>query len=131
MALLLRFLIAFANVFVFRTILLCLGDTSSVDLKALKPFEVALLQFDSRKPDDYWLVSALWNKQYCDRHGHVFIYYASRDGCHHDGERLAAPWCKVRSMINANLEYPSVQFFIYMDSDAVVDVKFRDAPLNT
>lgn len=100
-------------------------------LEELEPHEIAIIQFDSRKPGDYWLASALWNQRYCEKHGHVFVYYASKKACHYGNEELASPWCKVKSMINANAEYPLVKFFIYMDSDAVIDEKFSHKPLNT
>ena len=32
--------------------------------------------------------------------------------------------------IQANMDFPSVKVFIYMDSDAVVDKKFSDFPVN-
>ena len=45
-------------------------------------------------------------------------------------ELLATPWCKVKAMINANNDYPDIKLFIYIDSDAVIDRKFADIPLN-
>ena len=33
-------------------------------------------------------------------------------------------------MINANEDHPNIKFFIYMDSDAVIDRAFADVPLN-
>lgn len=103
-------------------------------VKELEPSELALLQFDSRYPlKDYWQSSALWNEYYCRKHGHVFIYYTLRDNadCIHDpsGERLASPWCKVKAMLRANTEYPNVQLFVYLDSDAVIDKRFHDQSL--
>jgi hypothetical protein len=102
-----------------------------VDLSTLKNEEIAIIQYDSRPMKDYWLVSALWNKYYCNKHGHVFIYYGSREGCHHNDEKLATPWCKVKAMLSANYDYPEVKFFIYMDSDAVIDAQFVDSSLST
>jgi hypothetical protein len=49
-------------------------------IKDLKPSEVALLQFDSRKLDNYWLTSAIWNDYYAKKHGHQFIYYSLTKG---------------------------------------------------
>ena len=103
----------------------------NVDLSKLRNEEIAIMQYDSRKLRDYWLVSARWNKKYCEKHGHVFIYYASREGCHHNNEKLATPWCKVKAMISANHDYPEVKFFIYMDSDAVLDKQFEELPLTS
>lgn len=168
---------------------------SSSQLAILKPEEIALIQYDSRPLEDYWLASALWNKNYCDRHGHIFIFYGGGECKYDSSTRLASPWCKVKAMrqvvqnpssepltkkslhclwssyllftwicshfwipgsrsiakqfywplldagrINtltvkihksqANTDYPSVKLFIYMDSDAVVDKKFSDYPVN-
>jgi len=57
--------------------------------------------------------------------------------CYYDGNNtvenwnlLATPWCKVKAMINANDDHPHVKFFIYMDSDAVIDRAFANTPLN-
>lgn len=114
-----------------------------IDLRNLKNNEIAIIQYDSRKLRDYWLVSALWNKKYCDKHGHVYIYYTSELGCYYQGhtnsnnnkidikEKLATPWCKVKAMLNANHEYPYVKLFIYMDSDAVIDKSFEYTPLQS
>jgi hypothetical protein len=33
-------------------------------------------------------------------------------------------------MLNANSDHPNVKFFIYMDSDAVIDKAFASVPLN-
>jgi hypothetical protein len=102
----------------------------SVSLESLRPNEIALLQYDSRKPSGYWLAAAKWNNYYCDKHGHTFVYYGTRGNCHYNFETLASPWCKVKAMINANKEFPNVKVFIYLDSDAVIDRKFVDFPLN-
>jgi hypothetical protein len=48
-----------------------------VNLASLKRTEIAILQFDSRKLSDYWHASAIWNKKYCDEHGHIYIYYST------------------------------------------------------
>lgn len=101
-----------------------------INLEKLKPSEIAMMQYDSREPRDYWLAAAKWNQAYCQRHGHVFIYYTTKEGCHHGEEKLATPWCKVKAMLAANAEYPAVKLFVYMDSDAVVDKRFALAPLN-
>ena len=67
-------------------------------LSELNAREIAILQYDSRPLGDYWLASAMWNKQYCDRHNHVYIYFTG-DDCRYDTyTRLASPWCKVRAM---------------------------------
>ena len=118
---------------------------SWTEINRLQPHEVALLQFDSRNLQGYWLASALWNQAYTQRHGHRYIYYnleltkSCRYGkCHsqlwmitvmHDNQNpgktlLADAWCKVRAMIQANDQYPAVKLFIYLDSDAVIDKAF-------
>lgn len=104
---------------------------SHVDLRTLRNDEVAIMQYDSRKLGDYWEASAHWNKKYCDKHGHVFIYYGSKEGCHYNDEKLATPWCKVKAMLDSNKDFPDVKFFIYMDSDAVIDKEFAEMPLTT
>ena len=71
---------------------------SSVQLEYLNRAEIAILQYDSRPLENYWLASALWNKHYCDLHGHIFIYYSGKE-CQYDAfTRLASPWCKVKAM---------------------------------
>lgn len=101
--------------------------------------EVALLQFDSRDPrtekESYWRSSALWNAYYCQRHGHTFIYYTLPKGgkCRYTPTNtlLADPWCKVKAMLQAIKDYPSVRLFLYMDSDAVISRDFEDKSLTT
>jgi hypothetical protein len=105
-------------------------SSSSLELNSIQSHEIALLQYDSRPLGDYWLASALWNKKYCDTHNHVFIYYSGGD-CNYDANtRLASPWCKVKAMRQANIDYENVKFFIYMDSDAVIDKKFQFTSVN-
>ena len=113
----------------------------AIDLSSLASEEIAIVQYDSRRLSDYWLVSAQWNSQYAYNHGHKFIYYSSRGGCYYDfyevmdedvlksREQLATPWCKVKAMLSALKDFPSVKFFIYMDSDAVIDKRFANTPL--
>lgn len=116
--------------------------SAPVDLTALRSDEIAIVQFDSRRLLDYWLVAAQWNSEYSHRHGHRFIYYSLRgDSCYYDyyasldgdvrqrREKLAPPWCKVKAMLSALRDFPSVKFFIYMDSDAVIDKRFANTPL--
>jgi hypothetical protein len=103
---------------------------SSVELNSVKSHEIAILQYDSRPLGDYWLASALWNKKYCDTHNHVFIYYSGGDCIYDSNTRLASPWCKVKAMRQANIDYENVKFFIYMDSDAVIDSKFEHTSIN-
>lgn len=105
-----------------------------VDASQFAAWEYAIVQYDSRPLKDYWLASAAWNREYCKRHGHTFIYYALKPGetCKAVGgeEPLADAWCKVKAMITAQQQYPQVKLFIYMDSDAVMSHKFEDVPLS-
>lgn len=113
-------------VFLFQLILsLCSATT---DLRDLRPHEVALLQFDSRPLEDYWLASAMWNQNYAFTHGHQYLYYTLQQGlnCHYGDTELSDAWCKVKAMLQANNDHPSVKLFIYMDSDAVVDRAFEN-----
>lgn len=114
-------------------LLLAPGGWADSLIDALQPNEVALVQFDSRPMESYWLASADWNKYYCDRHGHKFLYFqAPRGQCLHNGEvKLADPWCKVRTMQQATTDHPDIKLFIYMDSDAVVDIKNLDTSVIT
>lgn len=114
----------------FIFLLLVVQRLHSTEISFLKPNEIAIMQYDSREPRDYWLSAAKWNHRYCQQHGHVFIYYSSKEGCHYGAEKLATPWCKVKAMIAATEDFPQVKLFIYMDSDAVIDKRFADQPLN-
>jgi len=111
------------GVFKALLVLSSISLTLSSLLDGLRAEEVAIVQFDSRAMSSYWLASANWNKFYCDKHGHKFLYFQAPKGkCLHDGEvQLADPWCKVRTMQQATEDHPDVKLFVYMDSDAVVD----------
>ena len=106
-------------------------------LKDIHPSKIAIVQFDTRplnsKLEDYWSVSAAHNKNYCQKHGHIFLYYSLRDKekcMAADGKTvLADPWCKVKAMVKADEQYPHIQAFVYMDSDAVLDHRFDKQPL--
>ncbi len=119
-------------------ILLCYFSlhVAVIQLDQLDPKEIAIMQYDSRQPlTDYWLAAARWNKYYCDKHGHTFVYYVNKYRKKKDSQWcvkdvLASPWCKVKAMVQANEDYPDVKVFIYMDSDAVIDRKFQDVSLN-
>ena len=107
----------------------------TIQLHELQPEEIAIVQYDSRKLSDYWLASAKWNKYYCDKHGHVFIYYKNKYRKKKDSQwcikdTLASPWCKVKAMVQSIQDYPTVRLFVYMDSDAVIDRKFQDYSMN-
>lgn len=103
--------------------------TSAGVIEELTADGFAIVQFDSRPLDDYWLTSAQWNKAYCDQHGHQFLYYMLDGSCHYKEEPLASAWCKVKAMINAMEDHPAVKMFYYMDSDAVIDKAFAHLSL--
>lgn len=96
----------------------------------VKASEIALMQFDSREPAEYWGAAALWNNHYATEHGHRYVYYTTKSACRNGNTELAHPWCKVLAMIQATIDHPSVRVFIYMDSDAVIDESFRNMSLN-
>jgi hypothetical protein len=116
-------------------------DGAPVDISALDPASVAIIQFDSRKlvltggsgESNYWTASALWNKYYCALHRHKFLYYTLEGGSgqckSHTGEMLADPWCKVKAMVEADKQHVDIKLFVYMDSDAVLDRNFVNRPL--
>ena len=80
--------------------------------------------------------AAIWNHLYAKRHGHSYIYYRfagneTGSGCTSDeGQDLAAAWCKVRALKQAQIDFPNAKYFLYLDTDAVVDIRFQDQPLN-
>lgn len=102
------------------------------NIETLRPENFAIVQFDSRALANYWQSAAEWNQQYCQKHGHQFLYYTFPDGgesCHYKEEPLASAWCKVKAMINAMEDHPTAHVFYYMDSDAVVDKAFENLSL--
>lgn len=105
--------------------------SSIVDLGKLKNEEIAIVQFDSRPLKGYWRVAAEWNHHYAAIHNHSFAYYSTKPGqkCKHDEEPLASPWCKVLSMLQADRDLPHAKVLLYMDSDAVVNKRFKNTPL--
>ncbi|RYH20153.1 hypothetical protein EON65_24415 [archaeon] len=116
---------------VFILILISLNLAYGIYNISLVPAEqFAIMQFDSRPLKNYWRAAAHWNHAYCKSHGHKFLFYTSTESCHYGKEPLADAWCKVKAMINAMDDYPSVQVFVYMDSDAVIDRQFSKLALN-
>lgn len=116
-----------------RLLLLALASSAvrpSRQVRSLRAEEIALVQFDSRPPSNYWLAAAQWNNAYCKLHGHQFLYYTLEEECHYKEEPLASAWCKVKAMINAMEDFPDIQLFMYMDSDAVIDRQFSQISLN-
>lgn len=103
--------------------------TSAGVFEELTAESFAIVQFDSRPLDNYWQTAALWNKAYCDQHGHQYLYYTLSGSCHYGEEPLASAWCKVKAMINAMEDHPTAKLFYYMDSDAVIDKAFTHLSL--
>lgn len=113
----------------------------------LLPSQIAILQFDSRPMENYWLASSKWNNQYAKKHGHLFLYYNLNGDCRYGSVVLSQAWCKVKAMMQvkvmitilawmlmltfrqANEEHAEIKVFIYMDSDAVIAQAYQDTSL--
>ena len=104
----------------------------------LRPNDIAIIQFETRPlhkayksastryENNYWNVSARWNKAYARRHGHQFGYIAlhSKKGCRTSRHELSVVWCKVIAMIRAHDLLPKAKAFLYLDSDAVMTTNY-------
>jgi hypothetical protein len=119
-----------------------------LDINLLDKSRFALIMYDSRELHNgtYWFASARWNEAYCKRHGHQFVYYSenkTKKHCLHVSHssylnkttrvELNPAWCKVKAMRRAQRELGdagNVDFFIYVDSDAVIAKPFAHLPLN-
>jgi hypothetical protein len=110
-------------------VLLSFAMFGSGSIESLTAENFAIVQFDSRPMSNYWQAAAEWNQQYCQRHGHQFLYYNLDGDCHYKDEPLASAWCKVKAMINAMEDHPTAHVFYYMDSDAVIDMAFEKLSL--
>ena len=100
----------------------------------LRPNDIAIVQFETRPltekfsskvkdyDNNYWNVSARWNKAYASRHGHqyAFIAMSQTTPCKTSQHHLSAVWCKVKAMIRAHDLLPKAKAFVYLDSDAVM-----------
>ncbi len=97
---------------------------------------IALVMFDTRKvrSGDYWFTSAQWNSAYCMSHGHQFVLYSMHDSTclsTNSSVELNPVWCKVKAMQQAQQDLgDKVDFFFYMDSDAVIALPFFNYSLN-
>lgn len=118
------------GMYFFLLITILINASEFLDLSQIPKEQIAIVQFDSRPLKNYWLTAAQWNAKYCQQHGHLFIYYTTQDNCHYGHEPLADAWCKVRAMLNANEDFPKVQIFFYLDSDAVIDKDYAHLSLN-
>jgi hypothetical protein len=108
----------------------------------------AIVQFDGRSPWEIiptgpntskymptiHNVGSTWNHLYSKQHGHEYILYHwgnQTTGCRsNNDQKLAEAWCKIRAMQEVQNMFPDVEYFLYLDTDAVVDPKFFDEPLN-
>ena len=95
----------------------------------------AIVQFDSRPTnnDTYWNTAALWNWLYAQRHGHQYVMYTLKDSSclSHDGQHvLANPWCKVKTMLQVQEDLKTADFFLYLDSDAVISKQFANQSMS-
>jgi hypothetical protein len=110
--------------------------TTLIPLADLKKSRFAIVQFDSRHATNgtYWYASSHWNSAYCKRHGHQYVYYSLRSNAtclsHDKTTELSPAWCKVEAMLRAHNDFSSVDYFLYMDSDAVVSEQFAHLTLN-
>jgi hypothetical protein len=88
---------------VFKAIILLIIFVITCDsellMSELLPREIALLQFDSRPMENYWLASSKWNDHYAKKHGHVFLYYNLDGDCRYGTVVLSQAWCKVKAMM--------------------------------
>lgn len=133
------------------------NDTSSLKIKSAKSmtwFDVprnkfAIVQFDGRRPWETTPVStnttkfiptihntgSVWNHLYTQKQGHEYILYhwgedATTQCRSNQNQTLAEAWCKIKAMIQAQDLFPEVDYFLYLDTDNVVDIKFHYEPLN-
>ena len=117
----------------FLSVLLCINAGHEVLYKfvpkpnELKANELAIIQYDSRPLAEYWNTSARWNKAYCDKYSHHYIYLSSNSNCRFGKYLLAEPWCKVKAMIIADRmkKLPAeIKAFLLLDSDVVITVNY-------
>jgi galactosyl transferase GMA12/MNN10 family len=105
-------------------------------LDLLDKSRIALVMFDSRYSQNgtYWYAAAQWNSAYCNSQGHRFVYYSMHNStCRSSNTSvvLNPVWCKVKAMQRAQQDLgDEVDFFVYMDSDAVVSQPFANFSLN-
>ena len=127
---------------------------SDTDSNSFSWFDVpqnkfAIVQFETRPPwkkapwknipDTYrptvHNTGSIWNYLYSKKHGHEYIQFHWGDGselsCRSDrNQTLSVPWCKIQAMMQAQALFPEADYFLFYDTDAVVDIQFYDQPLN-
>ena len=99
------------------------------------------VQVDSRSPartprakrnESWWWASASLTAARATRAGDVYAHYViPPTGCvAFDGlSEIAAPWCKVKGMLQAMEDFPSEDEFLFLDSDAAVNENFDGSRL--
>ena len=85
-------------------------------------------------------IGPIWVYQYTQRHGHKYILYNWPTDAHQSAtskcrsaknQTLHGAWCKVPALLQAQKDFPNAQYFVYMDTDAVIDISFfHDQSLN-
>lgn len=89
-----------------------------------QPEELLVVQYDSRPLHNYWKTSTQWNKRYCEKHGHQFLFLSTESLCRDCLDKLlSSPWCKVKAMVAADvIASSSIKFILYLDSDSIITV---------
>jgi hypothetical protein len=122
---------------------------------ATKP-KLLILGTDNRKMngEDYWSMASLWNHMYAKRHGYLFRMivpelpprpwtldwkYEKLEHCKLGASSNPVPgpgnctlnngWTKAKMMLRTMEEYPSIEYFLFLDSDAVISPWYFDEPL--
>ena len=104
----------------------------------LRPHDIAIIQFETRSltlkynskiasyDNNYWNVSARWNKNYAMKHGHQYAFIAMdpTKPCVSKKYKLSAVWCKVKAMVRANDLLVKAKAYVYIDSDAVMTTNY-------
>lgn len=111
-------------------------DTNKFHQKifTLKPQDLLILQFDSRplstsqyNDENYWNISAYWNKKFALKHGHGYQLLSMRDEyCKYADYKLSPVWCKVKAMmlIDSHSDFQDYKAILYLDTDAVITVNY-------
>lgn len=108
----------------------------------------AIVQFETRPPwENTWEdkpntyrptvhnTGSIWNYIYSKKHGHEYIQFHWGDNsalsCRSDkNQSLSVAWCKIQAMMQAQTLFPEAEYFLFYDTDAVVDIQFYSQPLN-
>ena len=117
------------------------------DWLAEEPSKFAIVQFEGRSPWEVqhigpgltnyvptlWNIGSTYNYLYAQRHQHNYLLYHwghKGVGCiSTNNQTLAEAWCKIRAMMQVQEDFPNAEYFIYLDTDAVIDREFHSQPL--